>query len=134
VRVLHVDEDRGMDTAQCRARAEFEAAQRAGRSLALTYKVPGWRQRPGGALWAPNLRVRVSDPWVGIDAELLTVSVTFEQTATSQTSSIIVSPAVGYQPRLVPVPQRRTRPQKRTGIYGDVADYMAALAAAGGGQ
>lgn len=56
-------------------RAILERNARAGRSERLTYELRGWTTDEG-ALWRPNVRVRVVDDWLGVDAELLVVRVT----------------------------------------------------------
>lgn len=59
---------------QLQARADWERNVRAGRSQRHTYVVQGW-QRDGG-LWEPNLLVRVIDPQLQTDHDLLVVSTT----------------------------------------------------------
>lgn len=53
-----------------RLEARWEAASRSGKSYKATYTVQGWRQADG-ALWLPNMLVRVHDPVVGYDADML---------------------------------------------------------------
>jgi prophage tail gpP-like protein len=55
-------------------RADWERNVRAGRSARLTYTVEGWRHSTG--LWEPNFLVRVKDPVLEIDQELLIVETT----------------------------------------------------------
>lgn len=56
-------------------RAILERNHRAGKSDRLSYTVPGWQRAEG--LWAPNVRVRVVDDWLDVDAELLVTTVRF---------------------------------------------------------
>jgi prophage tail gpP-like protein len=140
VRRLSVDEDRATTPAAALSRAKWEAAQRAGRSVSLTYTVRGWRQRPGGDLWAPNLLVSVDDWWTGIDGELLIVGVGFDLDAHGERTTITVSPKEGYEKELpVQASRRPARPKKRAGsasgylgrfaaaIGIDVAEYVASV-------
>jgi prophage tail gpP-like protein len=55
-------------------RAAWERNVRRGRSSRATVTVQGWRT-PGGKLWQPNTMVRLTSPWLGVDAELLVASV-----------------------------------------------------------
>jgi len=60
-----------------RARAEWEVRTAAARSRRITYTVPGWRG-PGGALWAVNTLVPLTDAFLGLAARrMLVVAVTF---------------------------------------------------------
>lgn len=54
----------GGTTKSAQDRAAWEANTRLGRSNAIEVTVQGWRQRPGGALWAPNLLVQVQSSWL----------------------------------------------------------------------
>jgi len=55
-------------TAQgARDRVTWEANTRIGQSNEIEVEVVGWRQKPGGALWAPNLLVPVKSSWLRID-------------------------------------------------------------------
>jgi|GEM_PF-1193777 len=129
-RVLHIDPRRGLDDAQCLAHARFEAARRAGQSMRARYTVQGLRQRLSGAPWEPNLRVQIRDAWLGIDQEILIAAVTMRQTATAQTTELTVGPVEGYQRELTPEtrrPRGPRRPPVSSGLYRDIADYMAAI-------
>ncbi len=71
VLVVHAHTGRREDLGR---RAIIERNARAGRSERLVYEVAGWTNAEG--LWRPNVRVRVVDDWLRIDAELLIVRVT----------------------------------------------------------
>lgn len=53
-------------------RAALERNVRAGRSLRLIYRLPGWLTVEG-EVWRPNMRVKVEDERRGIDATLIVV-------------------------------------------------------------
>lgn len=67
------------DGATLKRRALWEANVRAGRSAQLTVLVHGWSYLDGArrALWQPNTLVRVRDPWLRCDADLLVKGVSF---------------------------------------------------------
>lgn len=63
-----------LDAAAALAQVRWEANVRRGRALRASYTLVGWRDDLG-RLWRPNTRVRVEDPWLAIDHELLVASV-----------------------------------------------------------
>lgn len=69
--VLAEDQGEGASFAE---RASWERNVRRGRSSRATVTVQGWQH--AGGIWAPNLLVPVESSLLGIDAELLTASVT----------------------------------------------------------
>ncbi|MGI1672217.1 MAG: hypothetical protein K6L74_18100 [Neptuniibacter sp.] len=58
--------DEDMDLAGCKTRAEWQKNVHQGRSESVVYKVQGWRQTPGGRVWAPNELITVNDPYQGL--------------------------------------------------------------------
>lgn len=80
-------------------RATWEANTRLGRSAQASITVVGWRERAGGALWAPNTLVRVRSPWLRIDGQMLIRQVTLSRDSTSGTTATLecVSPQA-YDP------------------------------------
>lgn len=68
-------ENRG-EHATYKDRAAWERNVRRGRSSRATVIVQGFRNA-SGALWAPNTMVHIKSPWLGADADLLIVSVSF---------------------------------------------------------
>lgn len=52
------------DESVAKKRAEWEAAVRAARGVRVSVSVAGWRQKPGGPLWAPNETVFIDAPWI----------------------------------------------------------------------
>lgn len=70
-RVLLIRPDKGYTTAEARARADWEARNRAARADAITCTVQGWRQ-PNGMLWPLNALTHVRAPtMIGVDGEML---------------------------------------------------------------
>lgn len=101
-RPLLVLAETGGSTGGAAERANWEAKVRVGRSLTATVTVQGWRQRPGGALWEPNLLVPVRSPWLKMDGTMLIRSVTYSRTAQGGTTCTLslVSPLT-YSPEPV---------------------------------
>lgn len=100
-------------SATCKARCEFEAAQRAAKTRETTYTVQGWRQG-SGALWAPNLFVIVFDPLMGFDnEELLIGEVTFSKDEKGTTTELRVAPSDAYLPE--PATQKKGK-KKKAGV------------------
>lgn len=81
----------------CADRARFERVHRAAKALETTYVVQGWRQADG-SLWLPNQLVRVIDPVIGFDTELLIVEATWRLSEEGTTTALRVGPAAGYLP------------------------------------
>jgi prophage tail gpP-like protein len=75
-RVLIVRAEGRATSERARARAQWEAATRAGRSVSLSYTVQGWRQS-NGALWRPFELVRVRDETLRVSGEFLITGVTW---------------------------------------------------------
>lgn len=69
-RVLIIRSETGLNIADARRRADWEARVRAARSESASITVIGWRQ-PGGDLWPLNALVDVRVPRIGIDGQML---------------------------------------------------------------
>lgn len=66
-------------------RARWEAATRAGRSVTLSYTVPGWRQTDG-ALWESGLLATVDDRRRGIAGEFVISEISYTLDASGGTA------------------------------------------------
>jgi len=64
-----------VDAGAAGERARWERDARKARACTVNVTVQGWRECRGGPLWTPNKVVRLKDAWLGIDADLLIVSV-----------------------------------------------------------
>ncbi len=73
-RVYIVRPETGTNLDYARRRTEWEAKTRAANSQVLSIPVRGWRQKPGGALWKPNLLTHVTAPRLGGEAGDLLIS------------------------------------------------------------
>lgn len=75
------------------ARAGWEASVRAAQGQRVNITVQGWRD-PAGAVWAADLVVPVSAPWVDIEGDQLIADVTFslDDDGGSQTTLACVPP------------------------------------------
>lgn len=72
-RPLVISNDNPGDIAACQMRAEWQRNVHEGRAAGVVYTVTGWRQTPGGRLWAPNELIHVNDDWMGWNDERLIV-------------------------------------------------------------
>lgn len=79
--------------ASVRERAAWEANNRIGKSASASIVVQGWRQFPGGPLWAPNMLVHLRSPWLRMEGEMIIRQATFERGDSGTTTKLdIVSP------------------------------------------
>ena len=95
--VIIADGQPDLDTA--RERANWEAAFRVGKSYQAVYTVQGWRQADG-SLWLPNQLVRVKDPIIGFDLDLLVTEVTYSLSDMGSITTLTVALKDAYDLRL----------------------------------
>lgn len=94
-RVLLMKQSGQADGGTCRDRVDYERAVRMGKSLAATYTVAGWRQG-SGALWAPNLIVRVQDRIAGLDRDMVIGEVEYKLDDQGMVAVLQVAPAEAF--------------------------------------
>lgn len=95
-RVLVIVADGQPDGGTARERARWEAAHRAGKSFETSYTVQGWRQADG-RLWVPNELVRVRDPIIGFDLEMLISAVSYSLSESGSVATLTVAPKAAYE-------------------------------------
>lgn len=95
-RLLVVQQSGQGNEGTCQQRADNERAQRAGKALATNYTVQGWRQGDG-RLWLPNMLVRVIDPIIGFDREMLITEVTWTMGDGGMLTAMRVAPLSAYK-------------------------------------
>lgn len=124
--LMIADTDTSNSTAK--ERATWEANTRLGRSAQGQITVQGWRQAPDGALWEPNMLVKVSCPWLSLDGEMLIRQVTFNKDDRGGTTTRIdvVSP-LAYEPEPPDGKQKKKPKKKGKGKKGGNA-WMSVLA------
>lgn len=83
--------------AQAQARASWERSTRMGKALSATYTVQGWRQS-NGQLWKHNMVVRVVDPIIGFDRDMLIAEITYSLSDQGVTTKMLVGPPDGFEP------------------------------------
>lgn len=84
--------------ASLRARAGWEASVRAAVGERVDLTVQGWRD-PTGAIWAADLIVPVTAPWIDVDGDLLIADVTFSlDDAGGSITVLTCTPADAYRP------------------------------------
>lgn len=89
-----------------RTRAKWEASVRAGRAQAITYKVKGWQQSTG-ALWEPNQKVQVIDPYNDINEKRLITDVTYSlDDQSGEVAEITVMPPAAFAKLAEPEPEK----------------------------
>ena len=94
-RVLVIKQSGQADEGTCQERANYERAHRAAKALQTSYTVVGWRQQDG-TLWQPNQLVRVRDPIIGFDADMLVAEVAWVLDDKGLRTEVRVGPPDGY--------------------------------------
>lgn len=90
-RVTVISESVQLTPELAQQRADWERATRAGKALATTYTVQGWRQT-NGDLWRHNLLVRVKDPVLEVDQDMLISKITYSLSAQGSITTLEVAP------------------------------------------
>jgi len=83
-----------VESSNAKKRAQWEAAVRAGQSVAVSCTVFGFHDSQGN-LWDVNKQVRFTSDWIGVDADLLITEVDFSKSEQgSVTTLTLESPKV----------------------------------------
>lgn len=119
-RVLLIHESGQMTPELAQARANWERGSRMGKALTLSYKVQGWRQS-NGALWLANMVVRVVDPLIGIDRDMLISEIEYVLDDAGTVANIVVAPPESFDPE--PKDPHKARKLKKGG-KADNFEYL----------
>lgn len=119
-RVLLIHESGQMTPELADARANWERGSRIGKALSFIYLVQGWRQS-NGALWLPNMIVRVVDPMVGLDRDMLISEIEYALSDSGTVAHITVGPPDGFEPE--PKDPHKSRKLKKGG-KADNFEYL----------
>lgn len=90
-RVTVINEPTQLTPELAQQRADWERATRVGKARATTYRVQGWRQS-NGDLWRHNMLVRVVDPVLGFDQDMLISKVTWSLSEQGSITTLQVAP------------------------------------------
>jgi prophage tail gpP-like protein len=90
-----------------RTRAIWEKTVRAGRAIAASITVQGWRQTPTGSLWQINQLVDVFAPWLQIEGQMLISAVSFSKSLQGTLTTLTLSSPDAY--RSEPVKQKKRK-------------------------
>lgn len=96
-RVKLIHESGQLTSELAQARANWERGHRMGKALSTTYKVQGWRQT-NGDLWRHNMLVRVVDPVIGFDRDMLIAEITYTLDESGTITTMVVGPPDGFEP------------------------------------
>lgn len=119
-RVMIIKESGQMTSELVNARANWERGNRMGKALSTTYKVQGWRQS-NGALWKHNMLVRVRDPLIGLDRDMLIGEITYSLSESGTVATMVVGPPDSFEPE--PHDRRKDRKLKKGG-KADNFEYL----------
>ncbi|AMB85793.1 baseplate protein [Pseudomonas agarici] len=105
-RVTVISESVQLTPELAQQRADWERAIRTGKALATSYTVQGWRQS-NGDLWRHNLLVRVKDPVLDLDQDMLISKVTYSLSAQGSITTLDVAPPQVFEatPTLAKTPK-----------------------------
>lgn len=95
VKVIH--QSGQMTTKMARDRVQWERANALSKAMAINYTVQGWRQS-SGELWRHNMIVRVIDPLIGLDRDMLISEITYELGEPGTFTRMTVAPPDGFLP------------------------------------
>ena len=95
-RVLVIKQSGCADEGTVQDRADYERAHRAAKALQTSYRVVGWRQADG-QLWKSNTLVRVRDPLIGFNVDMLIAEVCYSASKEGLVADLRVGPPDGYR-------------------------------------
>ena len=103
-RPLTIVAEQALDGAEAQERIEWEAVVRAARSRRVRAAVQGWRETPesDSPLWSPGRLVRIVDPWLGLDREMLVSGTTQSIGEEGTVTELELYPETAFLARIEP--------------------------------
>lgn len=112
LRLRVMEQETAGDGVSAQARATWECATAAGRSVRLALEVVGWR-RPDGALWAPGDTVSVRLPSLRLTRGMAVTQVSWRLGPNGTRTELDLCPPEGLQPEpLAPAPSGGSAPAR----------------------
>jgi len=96
-RVKVISQSGQLTEKMARDRVQWERANALSKAMTLNYTVQGWRQS-SGQLWRHNMIVRVIDPLIGLDRDMLISEITYELGEPGTFTKMTVAPPDGFLP------------------------------------
>jgi prophage tail gpP-like protein len=119
-RVKVIKESGQLTPAIARDRVVWERANAVAKALAVEYTIQGWRQS-SGQLWRHNMIVRVVDPLIGFDRDMLISEINYELSDQGTTAKISVAPPEAFLPEPNDAYEKR---KLRKGKSNDNFEYL----------
>lgn len=114
-RLLVVQAETAAEAGGVQGRAEWEIAHRLGKSISLTYTVPGWRSETG-ALWETNGSVWLRDSLAALDRSLVVGGLEF---SLDGQGGMVTKLALAPQESFEPEPLKAKKPKSGGGRGSD---------------
>lgn len=86
-----------LDSSGMMERVQWQARYAAAKSVKVTVELPGFRQSDG-ALWKCNQMVGCNLPYLGIDQDLFIAGISYRQSRSGSTASLVLGPPDSYTP------------------------------------
>jgi prophage tail gpP-like protein len=114
-RLLVVQAETAVEAGGVQGRAEWEVAHRLGKSISLTYTVPGWRGETG-ALWETNGAVWLRDSLAALDRSLVVGGLEFSLDGQGgMVTKLTLAPQESFEPE----PLKAKKPKSGGGRGSD---------------
>lgn len=142
-RPLTIMADDAQSTSAVEQRAVWERNLRAARAERFTCSVRGWRHaapsspgldaadaalglKPTPTIWLPNRLVRYQNDVIGVDGDLLIVTVTLARSIQKgKTADLTLGDRAGYDVQAVPEPKIKRRKKRKKKLFGALPGFNA---------
>jgi prophage tail gpP-like protein len=105
-----------LDNHKAGLRADWEMRRRRARSKSIEITLKGWTLPDSNRLWSINHEVRVTDPWLGLDSQLLLItSVKFSKNDQGTRTHLSLMPREGFEVEPIP-PKAKSAGKKTKGL------------------
>lgn len=92
-----------LDNQKAGLRADWEMRTRRARSEKVEVTLQGWNMEGTNLLWPINHQIRITDPWLGLDARLLLITaVTFTKDGQGTRTKLSLMPREGFEVDPIP--------------------------------
>jgi prophage tail gpP-like protein len=114
-----------LDNHKAGLRADWEMRRRRARSQTIEITLKGWSLPNSQRLWPINHQLRITDPWLGLDSQLLLITaVTFTQNEQGTRSQLSLMPREGFEvDPIVPIKKQKAGASMQLGAGETLVEF-----------